>query len=229
MLLLFLGWHSITSNPDLYDPSKIDNHEVFMNFWGSVDAKDYIPLIFQKHSLPAGQSISIFMFYTAAVIFVVIDLSRLSENLQFFLHKNAYRNIWNKEHYTVAAYTHFTVAYLAVAITVPPLLLLGILCLGCFADPAASMVGMNFGKHKIKWNQKTWEGTIAGLLATFISMIWFVGPIYALFGTIIFGITDLLSPKPMRLSDNLTMPIITTIIFVILSLCGVTSYNLLGL
>ncbi len=226
--LLLSGWYIIQKNAEKYT-DRVDNYLIFLNYWGSVEGKEYLQLIFVRQSLPAGQSISIFMFYTASVIFLVVDLSRLSENMQFFLHKNAYRHIWNKEHYTIAAYTHFSVAYLATAVTLPPLMLMGVLCLGCFADPAASMIGMNWGKHPIKNTNKTWEGSIAGCLATFGTMVWFVGPIYAGVGMIVFLITDLFSPKPIRISDNLSMPILTTVLFVILSAVGITSFNLLGI
>lgn len=228
LILLVSGWFIVQAHAFKYE-DLIDKYEVFLDYWGNMEGSAYLPLIFEKHSLPAGQTISIFMFYTAAVIFLVIDLSRLSENLQFFLQKNAYRHIWNKEHYTIAAYTHFTIAYLAVAMTVPPLMFLAILCLGCFADPAASLIGMNWGKHPIATKNKTWEGLIAGSFAAFISMIWFVGPIYAIFGTLIFIITDLLSPKPIRISDNLSMPLLTMICFVLLSFLNITAFNLLGL
>lgn len=223
--ILWLGYFVIKSRFD-NDPYNSSNEVLFENYWGNVNPEEFIRVMFIRESLPMGQTLTVFIFYTGTIIFVILDLTRLSGNIHFFLQKNAQKHIHFKEMKTIAAYTHFMVAYFAASIFLPPMLFMGTLCLGVFADPAASIVGMNWGKHKIKWTDKTVEGTIAGSILAFITMIWFVGPIYALFGTLVFIIIDLITPKPVKLSDNLVIPLAITIVFIILSLMGITSYNL---
>ena len=63
----------------------------------------------------------------------------------------------------------------------------------------------------------------------FITMFWFVGGIYALAGALLFALVDIFTPKPIELSDNLVMPVLITIVFVVLSLCGIPSNSFIVL
>jgi len=110
----------------------------------------------------------------------------------------------------------------------PPTLFLATLCLITFADPMASTIGIRFGKHRYSWNRKSIEGTIAGFLSALISMVFFVGWIYAFVGALCFLVLDLFTPEPIKMSDNLGMPIMTTIVFTILSVIGIPAMNFLG-
>jgi dolichol kinase len=85
--------------------------------------------------------------------------------------------------------------------------------ISCLSDAAAAIFGRKYGKHKVKLrnNQvKSVEGFIAGsVIAYFIGLI-FLGPIYAIFGAIIFFLTDYL---PVFTADNILNPIVIPIGF----------------
>lgn len=100
---------------------------------------------------------------------------------------------------------------------------------GEFCRSSSEYFGLKFGKIKYKWNSKSLEGTLAGFFFAIISMFWFVGPIYAVVGALCFVIVDLFTPKPIQLSDNLLLPIIITIAYIILALCGIPPINYIPL
>ncbi|MEJ2280047.1 MAG: hypothetical protein P8Y70_20210 [Candidatus Lokiarchaeota archaeon] len=84
--------------------------------------------------------------------------------------------------------------------------------IACFSDALAALVGRSIGKRKIKClgNQiKTLEGFIAGVGSAYIIGFFIVGPIYAIFGAIIFFILDYF---PTLIADNILNPIIITIV-----------------
>ena len=79
--------------------------------------------------------------------------------------------------------------------------------IACLSDAAAALVGRNFGKHKINLRNneiKSIEGFIAGVAVAYIVGLFFVGPIYAIIGALIFFITDYF---PAFTADNILNPI----------------------
>ncbi len=157
----------------------------------------------------------------------------LSKNIDYPFKKQVQITKRSEELNTFAASTHFALGHLLSSIILPPLLFLGCLCLFTFADSLTSMIGMRFGgtlfSRKLNWNNKTIEGCLAGIFFGFISMVWFVGWIYALVGAITFLITDLLTPNPIRMSDNIFVPLLCTLAFVLLSIAGGPYTNYLGI
>jgi dolichol kinase len=79
--------------------------------------------------------------------------------------------------------------------------------IACLSDAAAALIGRGYGRHKIKLRNneiKSLEGFAAGIIVSYIVGLFFVGPIYALFGALIFFITDYL---PAFTADNILNPI----------------------
>jgi len=79
--------------------------------------------------------------------------------------------------------------------------------IACLADATAAIIGKKYGKHKIILRHgevKSVEGFVAGVLVAYIIGFVFVGPVYALMGTLIFFLTDYL---PAVTADNLLNPI----------------------
>ncbi|MFX1354320.1 MAG: phosphatidate cytidylyltransferase, partial [Promethearchaeota archaeon] len=77
----------------------------------------------------------------------------------------------------------------------------------CFSDAAAALVGRKFGRHKITLRSKdtkSVEGFVAGTVVAYIIGLIFVGPIYAIVGSLIFFITDYF---PSVTADNILNPI----------------------
>ena len=82
------------------------------------------------------------------------------------------------------------------------------------ADLATSQIGIRFGKNKIKWNnEKSWQGSIAGVIVCFIICTLFIGVYWALIFTIAFFLFDVFTNKPLNVSDNLLIPFGSSLIF----------------
>jgi dolichol kinase len=227
--MLLIGWNVI-KNYFAHTTTTTESQFILDNFWRNSEGLSFVDYLFIRVSLPFGQNLMVFFMYGMMMLLFVNDITRLSKNMQFILNRNAQRKMRYKELDTFAAYTHFAIGYLFAAMVLPPMLFLGALCLASFADPAASYIGIRWGKkkHRYSWNQKSIEGTIAGSLAAFVTMIFFIGPIGALLGAILFSIVDICTPTPVKMSDNLVLPVTITILLVILALLGVPLTNIFG-
>ncbi|MFX1576264.1 MAG: HAD-IB family phosphatase [Promethearchaeota archaeon] len=86
-------------------------------------------------------------------------------------------------------------------------------------DAFSTIGGIFLGRHHYPFNRKkTLEGTLIGFSLAFILLLLVVSPISALITALIAAIIELL---PLRLDDNLAVPIITAIILTILQLLGI--------
>ncbi len=71
-------------------------------------------------------------------------------------------------------------------------------------DSFSTMVGIHWGRHKTGVNpKKSWEGTLAGLGASFFVCIFFTSPPIALAAS---GVGMFMELMPFRINDNLLMP-----------------------
>jgi dolichol kinase len=103
---------------------------------------------------------------------------------------------------------------MVAALLTPPMVFLTILGMSSLADLATSQVGIRYGKNKIKWNnEKSWQGSIAGIIACFIICTLFIGIYWALIFTFAFFIFDVFTNKPFNISDNLLIPFGSSLIF----------------
>ncbi len=95
-----------------------------------------------------------------------------------------------------------------------------VVAVSALADMAAAMIGRKYGKHKWKIVKgKSIEGTLAGSITAFFAAIVFVGPVLALVAVLVFNFTDIALAK-VRISDNLTNPLLLAIVFrLLLFLC----------
>ncbi len=197
-------------------------------YWGSNNGLNYLEIVFIQHSIPLGQTILILVMFGVVITLLLIEITRLSNFFFSIFHKETNKTLLYKELDTFASYSHFAVGYFACAIILPPMLFLAALSLVAFADPAASIIGIRFGKKKYHWNEKSLEGTLAGSIITLIAMLPFVGVIYSLIGVVVFISIDLFTPKPIKISDNLLFSIIIIFVFAILSLLNIQAYNIFG-
>lgn len=91
-------------------------------------------------------------------------------------------------------------------------------------DSVATLIGYNFGKHKII-GKKTWEGSIAFLISSFlISLIWLrweIGLVAALIATLIELGVSVKKLEKIRntgwLDDNLIIPTITGLFILLIN------------
>ena len=198
-------------------------------FFDYTDGTKFIDNIFIRKTPPMGQSMVVIFMYGMVEFMFTIELTRLSGGIFFLFQKKVQSIMREKELNTFGSYTHFATGFLIVSWILPPFPFLAVMCIGSFADPTANIIGMKFGRKRYSWNGKSIEGTIAGSVVAFGTMIFFVGWVYALIGAVVFAISDIITPKPLEVSDNLLMPIIITPIFVLLTALGLPYIPLIKL
>ncbi|MHA2314591.1 MAG: hypothetical protein ACXACF_04810 [Candidatus Hermodarchaeia archaeon] len=86
-------------------------------------------------------------------------------------------------------------------------------------DAFSTIGGIYLGRHHYPFNpQKTAEGTLIGFTLAFCVLLLTVSPLSALICAIIAAIIELL---PLRLDDNLAVPLITATILTLLGVLGI--------
>lgn len=102
--------------------------------------------------------------------------------------------------------TLFCLAFFGSTITIIAIVMLSVL------DSATTIAGINFGRRKI-FGKKTLEGTLCGIGAGFVIMLFFTGPLNAIILATAAGVTELVSP----VDDNLTIPVVTGVLLWLLA------------
>jgi dolichol kinase len=191
-------------------------------FWGDSTGMVLQNYLDKSHPYGVAQGIIIVMFYMMSWLFLVTDTMRLSSHLYFPLGKILQNTLRESEIKSYASYVHFSVGFLFASLLSPPTLLLGIFALFTFGDTMAATIGIRIGKHKIKVNpKKSWEGTIAGFLASFLIAVPFVGWAWGFAGALLFVIVDVFTPTPIPISDNILIPIAIPMLYWGLALMGI--------
>ncbi|HDQ08507.1 MAG TPA: phosphatidate cytidylyltransferase [Methanoculleus sp.] len=78
-------------------------------------------------------------------------------------------------------------------------------------DSVSTMAGTAFGRHRII-NGKTWEGSLAGLVATAVVLLLFISPLYVVVVAVAAAIAELISP----VEDNLVIPPVVCLVLLML-------------
>ena len=82
-----------------------------------------------------------------------------------------------------------------------------------FADSLSTVVGSFVGEHKLPVNKKkSWEGSSIFFLTTITILLFFVSPIKALLISILVTFVEMLP----RVDDNLTVPLVTGVLMMLL-------------
>lgn len=158
-----------------------------------------------------------FFFYTICILSVINELCRKSEKLHFPLSTFSTLHLKEEEINGYGSYVYFSIGQMWSSFACPPLFFLSILSIGAIGDLMASQIGIRFGKHSLYWNKKkTWEGTIAGSLTSFLFCFFLIGLFWALLFCIIFLIIDVITSRPLKMSDNLLIPMSCSVIYLIL-------------
>ncbi|MFX1479133.1 MAG: phosphatidate cytidylyltransferase, partial [Promethearchaeota archaeon] len=119
--------------------------------------------------------------------------------------RNKEKNALGPQIYMITGFAFSFMLYITNLIHIQAVLA-GVL-ISCLADAAAALIGRKYGKHKIKVrsnDKKSIEGFLAGTILAYLMGLIFLGPIYALFGALIFFITDYF---PVYTADNILNPI----------------------
>ncbi len=110
-------------------------------------------------------------------------------------------------------------AYLAAGVVLvmlffPAEIALASIAVVAVGDPVAALVGRSFGR--VRFGQKSLEGSAAGLAAGFLLASIFIKPFVALVGTIFAMFYELVG----KVDDNLTIPIIAAaVMFLLMTFC----------
>jgi len=155
-----------------------------------------------------------FFFYGFCLILLANEFTRKIKSLGFPFNFLCNILLCEEEKRSYGTYLYFAIGQMVATLITPPMVFLTILGMSSLADLATSQVGIRYGKNKIKWNnEKSWQGAIAGIIACFILCTLFVGIYWALIFTFAFFIFDVLTNKPLNVSDNLLIPIGCSLIF----------------
>ena len=155
-----------------------------------------------------------FFFYGFCLIILANEFTRKAKSLGFPFNFLCKVLLCEEEKRSYGTYLFFAIGQMVAALITPPMVFLTILGMSSLADLATSQVGIRYGKNKIKWNnEKSWQGAIAGIIACFILCTLFIGIYWALIFTIAFFIFDVFTNKPFNVTDNLLIPLGSSLIF----------------
>lgn len=97
-------------------------------------------------------------------------------------------------------------------------------CALAIGDAVSTVFGTRYGKKKLKWNfKKSYAGTSAFFIFTFIGMVfftWWFRPDFAIINILLFSLIGsfagaIIESLPLRLEDNMTVPLGTAIVLCI--------------
>lgn len=172
--------------------------------------------------LGIGQTFSILLFHMCLFVVVVLEAGRLSERLHLPGQELLLPLLREKEVDSLASYLHFFECIAAASFLLPPAPLLAVMGVCGVGDALASQFGMRWGRRRVGINsKKTWLGTAAGTAGSFSVALLTVGPAWAAAAAGAFFLTDVLTERPVNLSDNLLTGTLISLAFVALSLAGV--------
>jgi len=154
------------------------------------------------------------IFYILCLFMLANEFTRKSRFLSFPFNFFSKVYLSKEEQEKYGTYLYFTIGQMFAAFICPPMVYIAILGISSISDLMTSQIGIRLGKKHIDWNQvKTWEGTIAGTITTFVMSFFFVGLFWSLIFSIIFFEIDMLTNKPINVSDNLLIPISLSLLY----------------
>ena len=158
-----------------------------------------------------------FLFYIFCLFTLANEFTRKSKHFSFLFNIFPKLYLTSEEKKSYGTYLYFAIGQMFASLICPPMIFLAILGISSISDLSTSQVGIRFGKIHISWNKdKTWEGTVAGVLITFWICLFFVGILWSFIFTITFLICDVITSKPIKISDNLLIPIACSLAYVVI-------------
>jgi dolichol kinase len=144
------------------------------------------------------------------------EFTRKSKRLGFPFNFLCKVLLCEEEKRSYGTYLFFAIGHMVAALITPPMVFLTILGMSSLADLATSQVGIRYGKNKIKWNkEKSWQGSIAGVIVCFVICTLFIGVNWALIFTFAFFLFDVFTNRPLNIADNLLIPFGSSLIFLL--------------
>ena len=160
------------------------------------------------------ENVFLYLFFPMAAAFIIIDLARLKikwlERIYLRVAKNLLRG---REYSRPAASLYYLIGSGLTIILFPKQIAIAALVVQTLSDTVAALAGQRLGRHKI--GNKTVEGSAAFLISAWIILAVYFGReplkhfIPALAGT-------LAELSPIPIDDNLTVPLVIGLSYVIL-------------
>jgi len=167
-----------------------------------------------------GKAFAIFMIIAIFFLLALTDIVRIFTPKYYpvKLVGDIYRE---REKNSLGPHIHLAIGVLFAVIFFTPPIAMAVIAMAALGDAAATIVGVNLGKHKINAkSKKTWEGCVGGVAVSFgsgfLCMIVLVKPIdittisasliLCAVGAFIFFLTDYFTPT-IPLTDNILNPI----------------------
>lgn len=184
-----------------------------------------------QNIIDGGKLITMFGLMVVFEFVLLLDMIRLKAPRYFpaRILSNLYRE---KEKDTLGPHIYLVIGMIFSVIVFPPPIAMAVIAISALGDATATIVGVTKGKRKIRpeISGKTWEGCIAGMVASFaFGFIGFIaialsGDYLSYVGTVgqglviglvlnavavpIFFLIDYYTPKPLPFSDNLLNPLL---------------------
>jgi dolichol kinase len=156
-----------------------------------------------------------FFFYLLCMFILANEFTRKLKKIYFPFNMFTKLYLTEKEQDSYGSYLYFAIGQMFAAFICPPMIVFAILGIGSISDLITSQIGIRYGKIHISWNKrKTWEGTIAGTLATFLICLFFIGILWSIIFSTLYLIFDVVTDKPFKISDNLLIPIGCSIVYI---------------
>lgn len=232
-VLYVIIYNTISMDVISNDPNQIIGNYVF---WEDIPILGDINFNFKFEPLfyeyPMMQLSLITLFMIALPFVVIVERFRLDPKREIPFHILFVKSLRPDERHNAAHYYFFTFGIFLSAAFLPTAYVFGILCILCFGDTFAGLVGKRCaGKFlgNIPWeSEKCWEGSIAGFIATFLTSVFFVGWWIGLILAIIFIVIDIITPYTLKVSDNFAYPLLSIGILAIILLVGFQTTTIFG-
>jgi len=156
---------------------------------------------------PLSKSTTVFILLCLLILLITIEQVRKkfpSVNVLFIRYFGFMMR--QKERDKVSGATYFLIGTLLVIALFPKNIAVAAIFYLSYGDTMAAMIGINFGK--IKFMDKTLEGSLACFFTCFITGLFFFNPMIALFGAVCATVSELL---PLPVNDNITIPLLSAI------------------
>ncbi|MHA1266773.1 MAG: phosphatidate cytidylyltransferase [Candidatus Helarchaeota archaeon] len=167
-----------------------------------------------------GRAFALFMIVLIFVLLAFTDFVRLfkPEYYPIKMISNVYRE---KERQALGPHIHLAIGVLFAVTFFSPPIAMAVIAMAALGDAAATIVGINIGKHKINSrSKKTWEGCLGGIIVSFstgfLCMIVLIRELNSFtilgalvlcgIGTLIFFLIDYYTPV-VPLTDNIMNPL----------------------
>ncbi len=174
-----------------------------------------VPLI----SITLGVIVAIAFVISLSVVYAISEYSRLrgrSVPIITAVTNMAMRVDKEKQTRFIAAPLFLASGILSTLLIFPAPINYAAIAVVTLGDGSASIVGRLYGRNKIPFsNGKTVEGTAAGMICAFVGASLFVSPTMALIAASIGMIVEFL---PLRINDNMTVPLLAGLSIMIIQL-----------